>query len=1149
MKLEDVPVDVFSVRVKSTDGIPLGRHFSATSGSVPVALVSPAETPDYFEIGVAGSIVSITPTQTSGARLLNAELGAGRAMLAQLSELAADDSAMLRIAFFVGSILDMGNVDVGIDEYVEQQVNRIAGSRVRDADSWLVDRCTFTDGVHSYFFMSAGPAIEPLLSKLPTSEPATLGSGPSESAGSLAVGSRGESHGSMLDVPRLKLAPTVSNSFCVTGIDLRFVATKTSVPGGGSIYVATGLTRYSRTPDRAIRLARGRLTFHDWTQTGQVRLLAEAQLKALTSSESSYLRKWDAFGEMEGEIFLNRAREIGALEFTHPVPNKNGTVSAQIVAASVAALDALASGQLEELDLVAAVPEYIWNNQMTFAEFTQSLVQREEAAPGNTRRLGEASQRLQVDSYDRESRTLTLRTESLPPVGTLVMSTTGDVAQIRRRERARRLILEGRSANPQLGLIIEDKGEVTALRSPQRIEALSGFVRAKVFSQPPTDKQELAIDVALNTPDIALIQGPPGTGKTTVIAAILERLNELSSQNGTLDPGQVLLTGYQHDAVENMIDRISLNGIPVPKFGRRSGGEEDDLDAFERALEDWCSAVAKRIRDDNPQIAQIEEESGIRDLYRQYLRTPSHKVASTLVSRIAAVDVQILGDRIARRASRLAKRLMGEELLKQDQRRHVLAVQRIRTRPESFKDDGPNRAEDALVDLDGILSPQHTALLELACEGWHGTADPPFLAELAELKRALLGALTTPMDFRVEKHNDDVIDLAETALERIAKRGMSATDKRTAALARLLADLENNPQGMVNAVSQYSYAFAATAQQSVNKQMQRRKGLAVEESNAGLEYEYVVIDEAARVSPRDLMIPMAQGKKIILVGDHRQLPHIIDEEVARLMEAGEEHSSESEWLKRSMFQYLFSERLRTLEERDGITRRVTLDRQFRMHPVLGDFVSRNFYERFDRTEAFGSDLPPDDFAHDLPGTGGRPAMWIDVPISDGASKRLGTSWTRPAEVRAIAHQLGDWLDTPEGRELSFGVISFYKAQADLIRQELGRRLRSDGSNGRRLRIGTVDSFQGMEFDVVFLSVVRTVPKSWTPKDDDRARQARQLFGHLGLYNRLNVAMSRQRRLLVAVGDSALVRNELASEFIPGLVDFHLLALNEAKEGR
>lgn len=187
---------------------------------------------------------------------------------------------------------------------------------------------------------------------------------------------------------------------------------------------------------------------------------------------------------------------------------------------------------------------------------------------------------------------------------------------------------------------------------------------------------------------------------------------------------------------------------------------------------------------------------------------------------------------------------------------------------------------------------------------------------------------------------------------------------KTAALAEFLAELKANPYGMVDALSEYSFAFAATSQQSVNRDMQKRKGLVgrdVNENQKGMEYEYVIVDEAARVSPCDLMVPMAQGKRIILVGDHRQLPHIIDEEVARQMEAGEAASAdepaqnETDWLKKSMFQYLFATRLKTLEDGDGISRRVTLDKQYRMHPLLGSFISRNFYERFDPTEQFGSD--------------------------------------------------------------------------------------------------------------------------------------------------------------------------------------------------
>ena len=1139
MKFQDIPAEPLSVRIKRTDGSP----FAELTSALPVAHVVPNEAPNTFDLALSDSMVSVTPTNAADAQRLNRELSIGRAMLAQLSDLAGDGSVELRIAFFSGHVAEMGDVEIGVDEYVEKRYQEIGKRSSRDIYAWLEEQCTFRLGNQSYFFLTAGAAIEDAL--LPDSEDTSQ----AESASSNGASAPQEADGEFDEQPSLpeesrpRTDPTFSNSFCVTGSGMRFVATTTSLPGGESIYVATKLTVRRDDSDKAIRLARGKLKFLDWTKTGRIQPLAKAQLSALTTDESSYLRKWDEFGDLEGEILLTKAREIGALEFDRPMPNRDETVSVRIIDATPAALEALSNGQLQELEAVDAVPEYVTNPEFSFSDFSQGLVREHEAAEAGAGRPGRGRNRgqyLKVERYDRETKTLTLKTENLPQVGRLVLSMAGERAQIKRRLQARKAILQGRSANPQLGLLIEEKGEITSLRSPQKVKPLTGFVREKVFKNPPTAMQERAIDVALNTPDIAVIQGPPGTGKTTVIAAILERLNEIATQGGASSQGQILLSGFQHDAVENMIDRISLNGIPVPKFGRRSGTVEDDLNAFEKRLEEWCENIARELRAKNPRIAELEQEAAIRDLYKQYLRTPTHKLAATLVERIAAVNVSVLGEDLSRRAARLSKRLATEELLKSDQSRHLPAARRIRTRPESFADDGPERAEDARVDLEDVLDTKQSALLDKAGAWRRERGTPPFLSELADLKRSLLVQLTAPPVFRVEKHSDEILNLAEAAVKQVREKGFTATDKKTAALAEFLAELENNPFGMVDAVSDFSYAFSATVQQSVNEEMQRRKGISRGDSGESLEYEYVIIDEAARVSPRDLMIPMAQGKKVILVGDHRQLPHIIDDEVARRMEDGQDDSDESDWLKKSMFQYLFSERLKALEEKDGIQRRVTLDKQFRMHPQLGRFVSRNFYERFDRTERFESGLPESVFAHNLPGSDNKPAMWLCVPASAGACERSGTSWIRRAEADAITNQLRHWIESPEGSELSYGVISFYKDQADLIRDELKRQLRAIADDEKKIRVGTVDSFQGREFDVVFLSVVRT-PRGRTPRDQDPAKQARSLFGHLCLYNRLNVSMSRQKKLLVAVGDPALVTNDLAAEFIPGLVDFYELA--------
>jgi superfamily I DNA and/or RNA helicase len=77
-----------------------------------------------------------------------------------------------------------------------------------------------------------------------------------------------------------------------------------------------------------------------------------------------------------------------------------------------------------------------------------------------------------------------------------------------------------------------------------------------------------------------------------------------------------------------------------------------------------------------------------------------------------------------------------------------------------------------------------------------------------------------------------------------------------------------------------------------------------------------------------------------------------------------------------------------------------------------------------------------------------------------------------------------------------------------------------GRQTERVQIGTVDSFQGKEFDVVILSLTR----SNNHKAGTDEASLRHKYGFLTLINRLCVAMSRQRRLLIIAGDEKMVEN-------------------------
>ena len=231
-----------------------------------------------------------------------------------------------------------------------------------------------------------------------------------------------------------------------------------------------------------------------------------------------------------------------------------------------------------------------------------------------------------------------------------------------------------------------------------------------------------------------------------------------------------------------------------------------------------------------------------------------------------------------------------------------------------------------------------------------------------------------------------------------------------------------------------------------------------------------------------------------------------------------------------------------------------------MHQTLGDFVSRTFYEYHGESK-INTGRPDSDFVHNIPNYEGKVAAWLDVPLQQG-SEKTGQSKSRLIEAKHLAHELR--LAMEASQNLTFGVITFYRAQVTEIWEALcneGVAERNDegayqvsrqweegradsGKLIERLRIGTVDSFQGKEFDVVFLSMTRS--NDIVAKEP---KQYQQKYGFLLLENRLCVAMSRQQRLLIVVGDLGMVKSEAQKPEIERFamrefIDFYQLCQSE-----
>lgn len=920
-----------------------------------------------------------------------------------------------------------------------------------------------------------------------------------------------------------------SGSFAIVGETLTLPMEIESTAGGKIFF----LNRIANAPDSSvggIRLARGKLDLRDRDNAEVVRSIAAGQLEALLGQEGSYLSTWDTYCAEEGAFLLEKAREIGALRYVSVERNERGY---RFFLADELAVP-LAIGT--SLRMQPEKPQYIENPEMTFDAYLDLEEQNFRQGKRNGQNCSGSVLLAKAGSIDigMDAR------EMYPPAqGYLTLSLAGDMIQMQRKFKARRAVRECWSANPVLGILIEENGVLPPARGKKTPEpALSPAIRDKIFSHPPTLMQEKAVEIAINTPDIAIIQGPPGTGKTTVIAAIVERLNEM------LDPhassAAILLSSYQHDAVDNMVNKIHVNSLPTLKFGSRRGASDD---ASRVGITRWQKELTSRLRQKYPQLDVSERGRELRQDFLAYMANPGDETEKIFLEQVLKLPASWRDAKIEREVEQRLD-VLHQGNVGPDRMALRAYVYALRQTPETYADDGLFTAARAVIPLADFLEAEDKELLMQTPKTFTG-GEEEYFRRISLLKEQVLDKLTPDLLTHRPYPRQEIVAMMGRIEEKM--RDANAQSGQEEILSDFMYELENNPEAVDKALSEFNVVYASTAQQAEGKAISAaKKRLHAGGKGRAVVYDTVIIDEAARCSPMDMLIPMSQGaRRIILVGDHKQLPHIVEDGIIERMECGK---AEKNLLKESMFEYLIR-RAKTLSARDQQPRFVTLDAQYRMHPVLGDLVSRAFYGG-----VLKSPLGAEYFQQDLPDVAGLPAAWFHIPHFLGHAEKPSTSWQRPVEAREIARLLQRWFAAKESRGLSFGVITFYRAQKDMLLQmakeegllmedETGgivlRPEYTDDTVAEKLRINTVDAFQGKEFDIVLLSMVRSTRPGKTEyyRESDRTLAGIRRFGHLCLPNRLCVALSRQKRFLGIVGDMAMLEDVDSRQSVPPLAEF------------
>lgn len=860
-------------------------------------------------------------------------------------------------------------------------------------------------------------------------------------------------------------------------------------------------------------LAVGSIDFRDMTARQRDRERIQQGLD-LVASQNSYLAMWDRYQELEARHIRGRIRDFGTIRYTDVKIESDGrcvfTVNLnRALPRTRAALENTTAVERVEIEAAVEVPASVTGTALTDREWlVASRAQKVRAWVGEP--LG----------YDSVTETLRLAAtlndqKDPPPQGWLYLAHRGDQRRLDRRENAMQKLRTDGTHIPALPTLLE--GGSWPQSAQRRITKLSPSALNCFAPHGPTPAQREAVLAALNTPDVAIIQGPPGTGKTQVIAALVNQLGDLA-QGGDV-AGSTLLTSFQHVAVDHLVTRGWVFGLPPLKVDSRGRGSKVALDTW-RIEAARAADLRLRERPAGRHLAARRAAAELAATYRvapvppeflpQFLdqvRTQLGDIAEpSLVG-----ELRIHCDRAERhriRAAAVADPEIRADLLPY--------IRSLRCTATGFQDDGPRTARALLTWLDLADSPlldgisYQEPLRAAVC------ATPPLpelLDSLTALRDVLLDRLTARIRLpEVTVADPAIVDLLDRLAAQLAEAVTRSPDAIAAALLDYRDDLRSDPEGVDDTLRAYTVSLASTCQQAVSKAM-------VDVGRQDGVFDSVIVDEAARANPLDLLIPLAQARRrIVLVGDHEQLPHMLEPDVERELSALGEDVRDR--LQESLFQRL----ARQWEHgsSDGHSRFVRLDTQFRMHPVLGNFVSDNFYNRKLRN---GRDAA--EFVHGIDRYGEVPAVWLPVPLPVGGEMQRGTSRARHAEAVVIAAEIAALIERYP--RMTFGVISFYAAQVTEVWKELKKaglaeftdaggwrpvpRLcrDEDGAPLDRLRVGTVDAFQGMEFSVTYLSTVRScAPAART--------DAKRAYGHLTVANRLCVAMSRQQRLLAVVGD-------------------------------
>ena len=699
---------------------------------------------------------------------------------------------------------------------------------------------------------------------------------------------------------------------------------------------------------------------------------------------------------------------------------------------------------------------------MTFKDGFQKPVGYFEDLTGKVLKLGLA-RNIILEDFDED--------------GVITIDNHQAEAVLSRQVRAMKRVRFRETVNPNLPDIISDP-KVLTIDNPSVVDLW--------FQDELLDaSQRNAVQKALATCDMFLIQGRPGTGKTTVIAELV--LQIIIADEQTHKQTRILVTSQSNVAVNNALDKIvdlrkDLRDSVVRVGREEKAGSTEGL-LIDRQLQSWQESVLKR---SNKYFSNMETQV---------------KGGENLTNALGRLEeCQELEEARNRRQDELQGAACKLAELESEYARLENALNRVadlRQQAESILGGASaqdERLKNVILNFENEYLDWATAFLDQANKvagiSFQRSEITKFIASLNNEIERIQNEIKTS----IEQVNQ-FLEIKFNVTHNTVKEQRAFFDQhfahrreemaRLGRIRRLLEEwqtqVEKNYGEFASAYLRRCKVVGATC-----------IGVAAKGDVSEMEFDWVIVDEAGKATPPELLVPLVRGRKIVLVGDHRQLPPTIDRELDEVIK--EDPNLSRERLEVSLFQDLI----------EGVEDNVQLPLtvQYRMHPAIGTLVGECFYQEV----GLENGVSPSDRQHGLSWCT-RPVVWYSTKARPNHHEvKLGYSRLNQIEVDEVISLL-ERLETSYAelgiRGKTVGVITGYLAQKAALRQKISVKSHL-WTFINDVEVNTVDAYQGRERDIIIYSVVRSNPKG--------------KIGFLRDDRRLNVALSRARELLIIVGD-------------------------------